>query len=448
MWENAPHLMGWKDRKLPYIGSVHFRGSLPPRAKDFAFLKNQGFTISPRENDGNAHWSIRLGHTDWGKAVVGPPRDAPRLPRDLIEFDPFLTAEEKAEARLGETPVTVVTEGRVGDMLRDRKNLLRFLRALMSDDGMVAVDHSAQRLWSRAALDYELSHDADLDVSALYAMHVVVPDEPEDAEPTWLHTHGLAEIGFFDFDILNPSEGLWTYGIDAIRAMAFAIVEQEVGPSTPAFMLASPGGEVRLVEIGEFLRKTDARTRALRLGADDDHNNNRAVVCEPVNGLFARWFGRVKPAKFLTGNLPDGRVLPFSNEASAQMARRAQNTLSQFRKLSADLAEFAFPNIAKIAYTVDGGNAANPSDLEHLWFEVHSIEKDRIDATLASEPIGVSRMKAGQRAWHRLDQLSDWSILTPIGRINPRDARAARAILGDRERFAQVLRGAAAADEK
>jgi hypothetical protein len=439
--------MGWKDRKLPYIGSVHFRGTLPPRVEDFAFLKKRGFTIAPHENKGNAHWTVRVGHTDWGKAIVGPMRDAPRLPRDLIEFDPFLTAEEKAESRLGETTVTVVTEGRAGDLLRDRKNLLRFMRAIMSDDGVVAVDHSAQRLWSREALDYELSHDADLDVSALYALHVVAPDEPEDAPPTWLHTHGLAEMGFFDFDVLNPSEGLWTYGIDAVRALAFAIVEGEVAPSTPVFTLASPGGDVRLVEIGEFLKKADPATRALRMDADDDHNNNRAVVCEPVRGLLSRWFGKVKPASFLSGEMPDDRVLPFSNDATELMAKRAQSTLPQFRKLSAEFAEFSFPNVAKIAYTVDGGNPGDPTDREHLWFEVHGVEKDRVDATLASQPIGIARMKAGERAWHGLDRVTDWAIVTPIGMINPRDTRAARAILADREEFAKVLRAAQQAGE-
>lgn len=446
MWENARHRMGWTHRKLPYIGSVHFRGTLPPRVEDFAFLKKQGLTISPHDDDENAHWRVRLGHTDWGRAVVSAMRKPPRLPRDLIEFDPFLTAEEKAEARLGETMVTVVAEGRKGDMLRDRKHLLRFMRAIMGDDGVVAVDHGAQRLWSREALDYELSHDADLDVSALYAMHVVCPDEPEDAPPTWLHTHGLAEIGFFDFDILNPAEGLWTYGIDAVRALAFAIVEGELAPSTASFTLANPGGEVRLVEIGEFLRKADPAIRALRLDADEDHNNNRAVVCEPVNGLLSRWLGGVKPASFLTGELADDIVLPFSNEATEMMARRAQGTLLQFRKFSAEFAEFGFPNIMKIAYTVDGGDPGDPSSREHLWFEVHAMESDRVDATLASQPIGIARMKPGERAWHRMDQVSDWAIATPIGKIDPRDTRAARAILADREAFSRVLRSAASDD--
>ena len=437
--------MGWKDRKLPYIGSVYFRGSLPPRAEDFHFLKKRGLTITPHDDDENAHWRVRLGHTDWGKAIVSAMRKPPRLPRALIEFDPFLTPQEKSEARLGETTITVVMDGRAGDLLRDRKHLLRFMRAIMGDDGVVAADHSAQRLWSREALDYELSHDADLDVSALYALHVVAPDEPDDAPATWLHTHGLAEMGYFDFDVLNPSEGLWTHGIDALRALAFAIVEGQVAASTPLFTLASPGGDVRLVEIHEFLRKADPATRALRTGADEEHNNNRAVVCEPVRGLVSRWFGKVKPASFLSGDMPDDRVVPFSNEASELMAKRAQGTFPQFRKLSTEFEEFGFPNIAKIAYTVDDADPSDPSNREHLWFEVHAVEDDRLDATLASQPIGIARMKAGDRAWHPIRQLSDWAIVTPIGMINPRDTRPARGILADREGFTKLMRVAQAA---
>ena len=73
MWDNARHRMGWKDRKLPYIGSVYFRGSLPARAEDFHFLKKRGLTITPHDDDENAHWRVRLGHTDWGNGTPHPP---------------------------------------------------------------------------------------------------------------------------------------------------------------------------------------------------------------------------------------------------------------------------------------------------------------------------------------------------------------------------------------
>jgi hypothetical protein len=49
-------------------------------------------------------------------------------------------------------------------------------------------------------------------------------------------------------------------------------------------------------------------------------------------------------------------------------------------------------------------------------------------------------MKGGDRAWHPIQQLSDWAIATPIGMINPRDTRPARTIVADREGFAKLMR--------
>jgi hypothetical protein len=57
--------------------------------------------------------------------------------------------------------VSVAAEARTGNILRDRKDFLRFLRALMGAEGVAALDHAARSFWSRPALDDELAHDAD-----------------------------------------------------------------------------------------------------------------------------------------------------------------------------------------------------------------------------------------------------------------------------------------------
>jgi hypothetical protein len=44
-------------------------------------------------------------------------------------------------------------------VLRDKKNLLRFLRAVMSDDAVVSIDAGSMLYWSPAALDDELAKD-------------------------------------------------------------------------------------------------------------------------------------------------------------------------------------------------------------------------------------------------------------------------------------------------
>jgi hypothetical protein len=357
----------------------------------------------------------------------------------------MLTREEREQAYLGESTVSVVIEGQRSDVLRDRKTLLRFLHAVMGSDGVVAVDHTAQRFWPREALEDELAHDADLDIESLYTLHAVTADQEvggsdeddeEDGEVVWLHSHGLAEIGLFDFDILRPSEDVLGRARDVLRAIAFAILEGTVSRNTARFPLRVPNGDVRFVDVRDFLKR-GGRANELRTGADADHNHDRSVLCDAGSGLFGRLFGRVTPSRLLSEELPDGGVTPFSTAAMNLMAERARATYLQFRQLAGEFAEFEFPVVAKLGFRRDGGG---PDDREHLWFEVNELGDDRLDGTLASKPLGVERLRKGQRGWHKLDLLTDWAIGTPLGMITPRCTVPARQIRADRERFRQLMR--------
>src|SRR5687767_6514011 len=249
-------MFNWRNRAVDLVGSVFFRGSIPPRAADFEFLTSNGVRIEEVDPaNANLNWCLRAAHDTWGEAEIFCPRDMPRPPRALIDFEASLTSDEKETAAAGESPVLVRVKGSKQDVLRDRKSLLRYLAAVMADDGCVAIDHTSQRMWSRGALDDELAHAADVDIVALYTLHIVGSEETEQAE--WLHTHGLAGLGFFDFDILNPSDALGDTAADALRAIAFAIVEGEVTKSTPRWKLAYPKGDVRFVDVAEFNRRAD-----------------------------------------------------------------------------------------------------------------------------------------------------------------------------------------------
>jgi hypothetical protein len=54
-----------------------------------------------------------------------------------------------------------------------------------------------------------------------------------------------------------------------------------------------------------------------------------------------------------------------------------------------------------------------------LWFEVHAVEVDQIDATLLNQPHAITSMHEGQRASHALNLLSDWAIMCTHGRFEP-----------------------------
>ena len=56
---------------------------------------------------------------------------------------------------------------------------------------------------------------------------------------------------------------------------------------------------------------------------------------------------------------------------------------------------------------------------EHLWFAVHSLDAQSVDATLLNEPFFVQTLREGQRGAHSMDRLTDWAITSPHGNFTP-----------------------------
>lgn len=436
--------MNWRNRSVECIGSILFRGGMPPRLSEFAApLKAARVGGKSVDAEGH-HWAAELKHADWGTAKVICLRDMPPPPAFLIDLDPHLNQQERELAKEGGCVVSVVVHGGKNDVLRDRKSLLRFLRVLMADDGLVAMDHTAQRFWSRAGLDDELAHNADLDVESLFTTHIITGELPdgagEDEEPPalWLHTHGLAEIGFFDFDVLAPHESIMRQGgFDVLRVMAFGILEGKAKPGQEKFGLAGGGGDVRLVDVGRFNRKASANDVGLRIGADESHNTDRIVLCEPPRGFLGKLFDRPRPVRWMQNEVGDGSLLLwFSDSATDLMAERARATWSKFRDWSEELAEFEMPTIAKIGYETDSGGGGR----EHLWFTVNQAGTSDVEATLDSQPFDIAAMQPGDRRRHSLERMTDWAILTPIGMITPRNTTPLRRIRENLDKFRAAMK--------
>ena len=118
------------------------------------------------------------------------------------------------------------------------------------------------------------------------------------------------------------------------------------------------------------------------------------------------------------------------------MARRAQATVDIFRSMAAEFEPFGVHVLAKL------GLATRSGDREHLWFEVHDLGESDLDGTLVNRPIDVD-LRPGTRARYPLDLLTDWTIVTPIGQINPRSQLVARKL---RAHGAEVTNGTAPED--
>jgi hypothetical protein len=413
--------MDWFRRNSACFGSVLFRGTLPPQPEELRGLASAGVQATAAPPRADTFWGLDLEHPLWGKAELVALRGMDPVEPLLIEHDRRLSPAEKDLARLGEAHLGLRLRGARDQILRDRKNLLRFLRAVMGGDGVVALDATAQAFWSREALDDELRHDADLDIEALFTLHAVTPDE--GTRVAWLHSHGLGEIGYFDFDVLEPSDDVMGAASDVLRAIAFAIVEGALTPSGGAFEAMRPGGRFEAVPVAAFNARADARARALRDDGDGSHSRDRVVLCEPRGGVLTRWLRGVQPSRFLSRALTEQPLINFSVSASILMAQRARQTYSRLRELRDEFSDLPLPTLVKLGYEVDGGGE---NELEHLWFEVHELHDQEIDATLLNTPFDIAAMHAGQRGRHPIGRLTAWSILTPFGTIGPHQTSALR----------------------
>ncbi len=419
-------------RKVGHKALILYRGTLIPRAEEFAFLMKQGLDVKlAKQPASGCAWTIVLRHTDWGEARLSAPSNPTAVPNVFLEWTINLTDRERSDAAAAGMCLDLSLTSSKEHVLRDKKNLLRFLRAVMSDDAVVSIDAGSMLYWSPAALDDELAMPAELDVAALYCIHAVHTDTNRD-HAFWLHTHGLAELGGFDVDILNPSESIAQGCGDVFRALAYSILGGELTPSEKEFHLAHPGGAVRLVPVPEFDAKTGGAYTELSDG-ETSHRDQRSVLCDPAGGLLGR-FKKVRPSSFLSSADTDRMVVLFSHDATAAMSMRARATISTLSSLMQELAEFELPTLAKIGYERDSGDGG-----EHMWFSVHGIEGDSIDATLESSPFHIERMKQGDRGLHAVNQLTEWSIMSPFGRISPDNLTPLRRIREDIDGFRTMM---------
>jgi uncharacterized protein YegJ (DUF2314 family) len=420
-------MLSFLRRDLPATGRVLYPGAIPPPLEQLSGLRGP-VTCSRITPSAAQIWAVTAVRPEWGTAEIASLRGHLPIEPVLLDYTLALSDEEKARAGTGHAAVTVRVPAQQQHVLRDRKRLLCWLRALMQPDGVVAVDDSSTLFWSAAMLDDELAHDADLDIESLYTLHAV-QDGRAPGRVEWLHTHGLEELGAFDVDVLEPSPLFVDNCGDPLRALAFAALEGTIAPGVDRFRLVQPNGDVRLVPADRYQAEAAPEHQKLRT-PDEVHSGRRAVLCEPVGGLLGRWRTRPTPSRFLSSVDSVAFVIPFSTSATDLMAERAKQTFTVFRRLKEEFDSFGLPTAVKLGYDVEGGR---PNDREHLWFVVHHVFENKVDATVANAPHRVPGLTLGQRGEFELERLTDWMIQSPEGPMTPRNISAARRLRANRD---------------
>lgn len=410
-WPMSPWGEGFR---LPSVLAL-FASRSPPRADGFAGFAKRGVVVEETSSSDGAY-VLSLRRKGWGRARVSVPSSRTLDVARMVQHDTRLSSAEHEEAaRVRSHLVLELIEG-VGDPLADRKALLRFADAVLGDDDPGVVDMVAQRFWSMEALDDELGHDARLDVLSLMTAHGVQDDR---GEVIWLHSHGLEELGRFDFDVVRPALHVVRDPTGLQRALAFAILEGR---------LALPGTAVELVEDGRVcawpvpLFLAEARERDRVVGGEG-HDGVRGVLVDPH---WETGLPTADPSTLLSDPDVQDDVVLYSHQASALIAERARATWDLLGEIVDELEGHVEAPLVKVAYRVAG-------HVEHLWFTVPDIGAAPLRGRLENEPHHVTSLRQGQMVELAPEDVTEWALPSRRGMITPADLaplRRLRAVVG------------------
>jgi hypothetical protein len=359
--------------------------------------------------------TVTLGEGD--DALDVPIEIASLLSQEVAGFQlehARLSDEEQAEVSSSRYSVAVSTSLDVVDPLQAFHVLVKLAWALAPDMVLLydvdacAAHHTA---WTKETAE----SGALPSPQALFTIHAVQDDQ---SERVWMHTHGLRRCGIIELEIHDaPEDGVALLSTMLCTAAAMWL-ERGVPEPADVFWV---GEGMPLVWLPWEAALEERKPKAG--GGHDDrdpaHAGASAVLYVPgkkVLGLFGSPF---KNPEVLLPILNDEPLLFISSAETERMRVLSQERLDDLRALYARWADqegWAF--LVKLGYEVDDEDEAGVGT-EHLWFEVHGFDGDRVDATLINQPYGIARLQQGDRGWHPLSLMSDWAAMSPLGRFGP-----------------------------
>ncbi|MCZ6493255.1 MAG: DUF2314 domain-containing protein, partial [Planctomycetota bacterium] len=162
---------------------------------------------------------------------------------------------------------------------------------------------------------------------------------------------------------------------------------------------------------------------ARQADADDPHQGIRAVICES-KPRGTRRATRLWPKDIVLKVQRHEAALYRSQRATDRQAALAQATWSQLIAAFSSVPGRSPPGWS---FVIKAGFAADdlePTNREHLWFDLLRVDGDRAEGRLINQPATVPRLNEGDAIWIDAAIVTDWRVCTPSGDFGPDEAAA------------------------
>ena len=293
---------------------------------------------------------------------------------------------------------------------------LRVLASLVPD--MVGlVDFCGERIlsgvWARMAAQSEIPPSPRY----LYSIQAVSGDDGQ----VWLHTHGLNRCGSIELEILDSDREHYQDHAAVLQTVAGNVITKEpLGEEKELFWISTLSGGQHLV--GTWLdwptavRFYDKKLLGGASDRDDGHNENTgALFFYPSPEDYER--KHFVPISAYNELLADNPIMMISTEETERMRKLARERLDWFRQ---EIDREGVTGLMKFGLAADEEYQREGSpNLEHIWFEVLSMEGDTVHCRCTQDAYYIGSLKEGVELDLDIAQLTDWTLYLPERQVTP-----------------------------
>ena len=296
---------------------------------------------------------------------------------------------------------------------------LRIINAMFPEI-LAVLDCPSEKMLSGRWVAMAASSDTLPSPRYLFTVQAVSDDSGE----VWLHSHGLKRAGMYELEILGSDENNYNTHYQIIETFAYRMLESggSIFPGDPVYIGQAAGHYLvgTAVDWKEALQYYPNVTVGSTEDRDDGvHDEDTCVIMMYRNTDDAEK-RNYTPVQAFNPLLKQNPVFLLSGQETERMKNLAIERFS--------FAEKGFKNkdnvvIVKIGVITDKEHwDGDTPQREHLWFDLKEVKEDGIVAELTNEPYYISGLKKGDTALYPYEDITNWIIYTPEGRITPDDA--------------------------